>query len=690
MAAALAAAMLILGACGSRVPSAAVTASAAASATATAAPTTASVGAASMRVTQTATMTLHRVAPPASSAPAAGIRDVAFRDGQHGLLVTGGILVGTTTGTAVSGTGRVQITSDGGRSWTTVWQSAGAVLDWVGFADAQHAFAAGRTFPSANAAGTPLVLVSADGGHSWQAVHPSLPGPAAAAWSGLRFDFVTPMVGYAVTDPDFSMGPGEVSGVLRTTDGGRTWTMAQLPGATATGGLAFVSATTGYVTGSSQACFGGVWESTDGGSTWGLLPASCSRGYRLHALDFVDASTGFAAGGRNQKWGNPPWQAVMVTRDGGRTWQVVYTDSAQHDPFGDAITRLHFADAQHGWAATGGCVMGQNTPCAGEVLVTSDGGETWRSAAQSATHLATVGTTQAWAVPAMAAGSGLLWTTADGGATWQPLGRAEASNFGVVRTSGSSVLLAGAVGFLLSRDGGQTWQRLAGSPTTDDAIAAGLIAALDPSGQGLEISRDSGATWTDVPIATAQQMAISSFALTPSGDGLAATYGSTCINPAKGGRVQPSQLLASSDAGRSWQPLPQASLAITDLAEGPGLAAALGERDCAQVVGLSRDGGRSWQSQPLPKGLICGDVSVAAPNTVWIACSSTSASYTTDATLLLSEDAGATWTQLSATGTDVTSLAADTPTSGWMTAAGALWRTGDGGRTWTEIWPATH
>lgn len=41
------------------------------------------------------------------------------------------------------------------------------------------------------------------------------------------------------------------------------------------------------------------------------------------------------------------------------------------------MARLRFADARHGWAATGTCVAGQNPPCAGRLLATGDGGRTW-------------------------------------------------------------------------------------------------------------------------------------------------------------------------------------------------------------------------------------------------------------------------------------------------------------------------
>lgn len=635
---------------------------------------TASTAPGAVRITATGALTLKRIPPPTSPAPASGIQDVAFTDETHGVLVTGGPLVGTTSGTAVQGSGRIQVTADGGRTWTTVWRSTQADLDWVGFAGAAHGFVAGATFPAAGAAGTPLLLTTADGGRTWRAIRPSLPAGAAAAWTGLRFDFVSPSVGYALTDADFTMGPTGIGDVLRTTDGGRTWTASTLPGGTATGGLAFLSATTGFATGSSAACLGAIWETTDGGATWRMLPATCSTAFRLHSLDFVDAAHGFAGGGRTDKFGTTDWQAVLATADGGQTWAAVDLNRATQDSLGGAFTRLHFVDARHGWGLTGGCVMGQNSPCAGQVLVTADGGRTWTRTGQDATHLAVSGAA-AWAVPPAFAGSGLLWATVDRGRTWKPLGQAQAANYTLVRSSGAAVLAAGAAGLILSGDGGRAWRRipltLPGGPPVEAAVTASTLAVANPDGQSIDLSGDGGATWNRVKIPGAQATGLGPFALTPGGHGLAATFGLGC---AKGGRTEAGTLLATSDGGHTWQPLPTPPFPFDELADTTGLAAALGDNGCTQAVALCRDGGRTWHVQTLPHGQFCTAAAVAAPDTVWLGCG---------ASLLVSGNGGATWTELGSPGLQIDSLAA-----GWMAAEGALWRTQDGGRSWTEVWPA--
>ncbi len=664
---------LVLAGCGLRTPAAPT---APATPTAAASPAAAPGGGIpAAAITATAALTLRQVAAPASAAPASGIRDVAFTSAAHGVLVTGGLRMGTANGTTLQGTGRIQVTEDGGRTWTTVWQSTTADLDWVGFADAQHGFAAGATFPAASAAGTPLLLTTADGGRTWRAIRPSLPASAAAAWSTLRFDFVSPSAGYAVTDADFSVGPGEIGGVLHTSDGGRTWTMSPLSGGTATGGLAFVGATTGFATGSSQTCLGAIWRTADSGATWHLLPPTCSTAFRLHSLDFVDAAHGFAGGGRTDKFGSTDWQAVLATADGGKTWTTVHLNRATQDTYGGAFTRLHFVDARHGWAVTGGCVMGQNSPCAGEVLVTSDGGRTWAGTGQDASHLAVADAAHAWAVPPDVPGHGLLWTTANGGSTWTPLGQAKAANYALVRTSGTTILAAGEAGFILSTDGGRTWGRIPlsirGGLPQEAAVGPHTLAVPAPDGQALLVSGNRGATWTPTAIPGASATGLGPFALTPGADGLAATRGLGC---AKGGRTDAGALLATMDGGRTWTPLPTPPFPFDELADSPGLAAGVGDDNCTQAVAVSRDGGRTWHAQTLPHGTFCTTVSVTAPRTLWLGCGGT---------LLVSQNGGGAWTQLTAPGLQIDSLA-----PGWMAANGALWRTADGGRTWTEVWPA--
>src|SRR3954470_3345355 len=60
---------------------------------------------------------------------------------------------------------------------------------------------------------------------------------------------------------------------------------------------------------------------------------------------FVDADTGWASGHRQTGAGDRGF--ISGTRDGGKTWAAQYGD---HGPITDAVARLFFLDARHGWA----------------------------------------------------------------------------------------------------------------------------------------------------------------------------------------------------------------------------------------------------------------------------------------------------------------------------------------------------
>jgi photosystem II stability/assembly factor-like uncharacterized protein len=152
----------------------------------------------------------------------------------------------------VAGAGRIMATSDGGGSWTR--QYAGpADLDQVDFIDGQHGWAAGGD----------TLLRTTDGGGSWTA----LAEPCQGELSSVHF--VSPTLGYAV-----AAAPGDQAGgaytsavggsLLRTTDGGSTWTAVTGTPANPQSAC-FATADDGYLGTPAH-----IWRTTDGGQHWTL------------------------------------------------------------------------------------------------------------------------------------------------------------------------------------------------------------------------------------------------------------------------------------------------------------------------------------------------------------------------------------------------------------------------------------
>jgi photosystem II stability/assembly factor-like uncharacterized protein len=213
--------------------------------TAAAVPATASgAGAGSPTAAGCAGSTSGRSAEPALSA-------IQFADARHGWA---------------AGAGGIMATSDGGRTWSRQY-SGQAALTQVDFTDGAHGWAVG--------AGT--VLRTTDGGSAWTALpEPRLAGQCQSIGS---VHFVSSEVGYAIASPVVSgtassgtaangtaASGSTASGghLLRTTDGGTTWT--PVPGAPAGPQAAcFGTARDGYL-GTS----GRIWRTTNAGATWSL------------------------------------------------------------------------------------------------------------------------------------------------------------------------------------------------------------------------------------------------------------------------------------------------------------------------------------------------------------------------------------------------------------------------------------
>ena len=132
---------------------------------------------------------------------------------------------------------------------------------------------------------------------------------------------------------------GQLGVVLKTSDGGATWSVPKSPTAKNLTSVAFVSAERGWIVGSDA----GVFETKDGGRTRAAVP-----GLAATQVEFVDSTHGWLLQGNR----------VYRTVDGGVAW-------AETDLLTMRMNAMDFVDADHGW------VVGD-----GGVQITTDGGQT--------------------------------------------------------------------------------------------------------------------------------------------------------------------------------------------------------------------------------------------------------------------------------------------------------------------------
>ncbi len=236
-----------------------------------------------------------------------------------------------------------------------------------------------------------------------------------------------------------SAGPGDASRIYKTADGGDTWTL-QLTNPAPEGfwdGMAFWNADRGLVYGDPVGGRMVVLATDDGGATWNRVPEAGMPPALEGEAGFAASGSGLAVAAGGHAWFGTggPAARVFRTTDHGATWTAVETPMLAGES-STGIFSLSFADALHGVAVGGDYTEPEAT--AGNAAWTRDGGLTWHAVTGSppvgyrsgVAHAPGTGG-QVW----IAAGTSGSDVSLDGGETWAPLG---ADNDNAVRFGGSA------------------------------------------------------------------------------------------------------------------------------------------------------------------------------------------------------------------------------------------------------------
>jgi photosystem II stability/assembly factor-like uncharacterized protein len=547
------------------------------------------------------------------------------------------------------------------------------------------------------------MVESVDQGRTWQEVRPVVsPGPSpkgwtsgkaqfvAQIWSSYRLHFVTKELGFAAPDPMVGQAtylPGEL---LRTTDGGRHWSVVDFPRGQAAGGLAFVSDEHGFATGetsTTSGCRGSeIWQTLDAGATWAPVPGTCVD-YRLAGLSFPTPSTGFAVGGDWVKYAGYQQLDVLSSKDGGARWSAVYTahntGTVNNDglPFAD----VEFVSPAQGYALDGGQSAGGNGPVGGHLWVTVDGGRHWAQQAVEGLRLVVAGPNNVWLVPGrVGQGGDFLWHSLDGGGTWAVVANVADLAVTGFLASGPHLWMSTEAGDFLSTDNGRSWsqppaamesaEQRAGLSLESFSANGGEVAVV-VSGDELWVSGDGGFSGRTVTVHALAATGIASAAFADREDGLVMATGACS---------QPAEVLATSDGGSSWHQLPPLPMTIGALVYSGRTAVATGWGCGGNEVAISVDGGRQWQVEDT--GNPCGEPSLDA-GTMAVTCTGLMPSGYQYA--LVSDNDGRTWSWSSfplekppLNYSLVVAGARDMWVSG---PAGAIWHSTNGGATWQAL-----
>jgi photosystem II stability/assembly factor-like uncharacterized protein len=277
--------------------------------------------------------------------------------------------------------------------------------------------------------------------------------------------------GVSAVSEQVAWASGNKGTIVRTTDGGATWTPVSPPDASSLDfrDIEAFSADTAYVLSIGSGAASRIYKTSDGGKTWALQFTSADPKSFYDAIAFWDVNTGLA-------FGDPVDGRFTVIRtiDGGRTWTPVPPANVPpaidgEGAFAASGTCLVVEGAANAWFGTGGASRAR-------VFRSTDRGLTWTvadtpimagNASSGVFSLAFADALHGLAVGGdyrkeRDSGDNLA-STSDGGKTWAVATRLRSFRSAVAFLPGSKgqgALAVGPGGTDLSRDGGATWAPL--------------------------------------------------------------------------------------------------------------------------------------------------------------------------------------------------------------------------------------
>jgi photosystem II stability/assembly factor-like uncharacterized protein len=216
------------------------------------------------------------------------------------------------------------------------------------------------------------VLRSLDGGETWQNVSPA--GHARLDFRDV--DAINARAAYIL-----SIGNGDASRILKTTDGGSSWVEQFVnPDADAFfDAMSFWDADHGIAFSDSANAQFRIITTADGGATWARVPVDALPPALENEGAFAASGTNIAVWGDRHVWigtGAAARARVLRSADRGKTWEIADTPIPAGPSAG--IYSIAFRDALHGIVVGGD--YSKEDLALDNVAATDDGGKTWRLA----------------------------------------------------------------------------------------------------------------------------------------------------------------------------------------------------------------------------------------------------------------------------------------------------------------------
>ncbi len=296
----------------------------------------------------------------------------------------------------------------------------------------------------------------------------------APSWDWQYEDSTAFFIGIHAVDDQTVWAAGSQGRVVRSVDGGASWSTFFVPGADSVqfrdvhafdGNHAFVLSI-GNGTDSR------IYRTTDGGETWDLSFQNEDENAFFDCFSFWDPSTGFAFSDSFEGE-----FTLIKTTDGGDSWPridpAIVPDARDGEgAFAASGTCVHTWEGGHGWFATGASAVDTR------VIRTTDYGATWT---ESITPIASL-------------------TGSEGISTMSILDADHVIVLGGDFTQRDSIYANVAV----SSDGGQTWTRGTSAPIGGSVYGSTYVPGTDSptligvAPTGTALTADNAATWTRI------------------------------------------------------------------------------------------------------------------------------------------------------------------------------------------------
>jgi photosystem II stability/assembly factor-like uncharacterized protein len=335
---------------------------------------------------------------PSTLPPGSHLTSLSFVDAAHGWVVASNCDPGKATPATSACRALVYATVDGGQSW-----SPGARLLLVPrkiqFVDESTGWLIGSIGQQCGNSPCPnVVMRTTDAGRTWERTSTTSADLVDLSFASHRDGWV---LGRQCATPSTCKAV-----LVSTQSDGQSWTNQELP---VTGALQLdrASPAIGWIGGieNGRAVLLGT---RDDGKTWERIGLPCGEG--AVAFDFQSRTDGWlVCSGSTQT--RPGDDTVYRTADAGQTWRAVSSVAVAqaNDRQSGGAPRVIHVSSSDAWILDG----------RGNVLVTRDGGKSWEIVLKAGGPL--VGATLVDGMHGWAVGGQTIWRTNDAGRTWTKL-----------------------------------------------------------------------------------------------------------------------------------------------------------------------------------------------------------------------------------------------------------------------------